>query len=161
VAAEPAGTIENVIGATLGSPVRRGEPITDARLRGATLLAQAGRDLRAVVIRLGGPTAGWLRSGDRVDVVAGGSASGLPGEALSPRVIASDTLVLAVGSADAAAAGDGSTALGLGDTSGTGGTAAPGEGDLVVLAAGPSQAVALAAAGVGSPLNVVIRPPDR
>jgi pilus assembly protein CpaB len=126
----PAGAIGHAAGRTLSGPVRRGEPLTDARLRSGGLLddhdpaavATPVRLADAAVIRL-------LHIGDRVDVLAARAEGPLPA-----RTIAAAVPVVAV--------------------------PRPGpetdEGALVVLRTGREQAAALARASVDSRLSVTI-----
>jgi Flp pilus assembly protein CpaB len=86
----PDGLPGDVVGRTLASPVRAGEPITDVRLVGAGL-ADAHPDLTAMPIRL--PDLGGvalLDPGDRIDLVATDPQAG------GSRVVAAGALVLAV-----------------------------------------------------------------
>lgn len=96
----PSGVVStDSVGRTLASPLRRGEPVTDLRLVGPTLL-EGHPGLRAVPVRL--PDAGMvalLTVGDRIDLV---SADPQGGGAV---VVAADVLVLALpqeGSGEAA-----------------------------------------------------------
>lgn len=69
-------------GRVLGSPVRRGEPVTDARLVGPGLLAAAPARTMAVPVRVAEPAAlALLRPGDEVSVLAGPDLGGLGGAA--------------------------------------------------------------------------------
>jgi Flp pilus assembly protein CpaB len=92
----PDGAIAEAAGAVLAAPVRRGEPITDARLVGAGLTT-AHPGLVALPVRLpDGAMAGLLEPGDRVDlyaVAAAGDAEASSGEATR---VAAGVLVLAV-----------------------------------------------------------------
>jgi Flp pilus assembly protein CpaB len=66
-------SVDSVVGRMLAGPVRRGEPLTDARLVGPSLLARAGLGpgVVATPVRLADPgTAALLRPGDRVDLYA-------------------------------------------------------------------------------------------
>ena len=94
--AVPDGAVEAAAGAVLAAPVRRGEPITDARLVGPTLTA-GHPGLVALPVRLpDGAMAGLLEPGDRIDlyaVAASGDAGESAGEATR---VADDVLVLAV-----------------------------------------------------------------
>jgi Flp pilus assembly protein CpaB len=94
--AVPDGAVDSAAGSVLAAPVRRGEPITDARLVGASLTAgQPG--LVALPVRLpDGAMAGLLEPGDRIDlyaVAASGDGSASSGEAGE---VAHGVLVLAV-----------------------------------------------------------------
>ncbi|MFC9977017.1 Flp pilus assembly protein CpaB [Spirillospora sp. NPDC127200] len=115
-------------GRTVAGPMRRGEPLTDARLLGEGLLRGHAPDTVAAPVRIADAGAArLLRPGDRIDVLA----TTPPGDALAPprasaRPVATAIPVLAVPTA--------------GDAPQPGGA-------LVVLAADRSQAAALAAAG--------------
>jgi Flp pilus assembly protein CpaB len=132
---EPAGAV----GRVPVEPVRAGEPLTDARLLGPSLVAGyggGGLDVVAVPVRIADAgAAALLRAGDRVDVLA---APTEPGAGLSARVVAAGVPVVAVPAARDA---------GLD------------EGGLVVLATTPEVAAVLARAAVTSRLSVTIRPP--
>lgn len=100
--AVPEGTLGRPAGHVLASAVRRGEPITDARLVGASL-ATAHPGLVALPVRLpDGAMAGLLEPGDRVDLYAvaatGDANAGDNGNAASTgsRRVAGQVLVLAV-----------------------------------------------------------------
>jgi Flp pilus assembly protein CpaB len=129
----PAGAVTamgQVLGRTTTGPVRAGEPITDVRLVGASLLdGYPGRV--AAPVRVGDPGAvGLLRIGDRVDVIAADPQGG--SDAV---VVAQAVPVLALPRAE-------DTALA--------------SGGLVVLAVGDETARTLAAASVSSYLSLVI-----
>jgi Flp pilus assembly protein CpaB len=70
----PAGALaaaRQAVGQRLSGPVRRGEPITDARLLGLGLATGLSPESVAVPVRLAdGGTAALLRPGDRVDLLA-------------------------------------------------------------------------------------------
>lgn len=86
----PDGLVGDPSGRLLASAVRRGEPLTDARLVGPTL-AEGHPGLVPTPVRL--PDAAMvalLRSGDRVDVLAADPQGG------PTVVVAADALVLAV-----------------------------------------------------------------
>lgn len=134
----PAGALppgESLAGARTSGPVRRGEPLTDVRLVGPGLLAASGDpDLMAVPVRLADvASAGLLRPGDRVDVVAAGTAPEGAGDA---QVVAAGVAVLSVPQQEPAA-----------------------EGALVVLAVSRSTALRLASAAVTSRLTAALRQP--
>lgn len=66
----PAGLVADPTGRTLATPVRAGEPVTDVRLLGESLLA-AYPDLVAVPVRLPDPVAvSLLRPGSLIDLFA-------------------------------------------------------------------------------------------
>lgn len=122
-------------GARVAGRVRKGEPLTDARLLGAGLLGSDAADdgLVAVPVRLADPaSAALLRAGDRVDVLAAAA----DGAQESAPLAAAGVRVLAVPVPDAEL-----------------------EGGLVVLATTPATAARLAAAAVSSRLSVVLRAP--
>jgi SAF domain-containing protein len=71
----PTGRLATAEGRRLASPIRAGEPVTDARVVGPGLLADQAAGTVAMPIRLGDPAAGTLvRAGDRVDVLVSSSA---------------------------------------------------------------------------------------
>jgi Flp pilus assembly protein CpaB len=128
-------------GRLLTSPVRRGEPITDVRLVGPSLLSEPG--LVAVGVRIADAgVAALLRAGSVVDVLVAAAGDGFdrpvgPGTA---EVVAGRVRVLAV---------PGGTRASLGGT---------GDGALVLVAATEAQAARLAAAGATGRLSVALRP---
>ncbi len=86
--------VDDVVGATLAGPARRGEVLTDVRLLGPRLAnAAAGADARIVPLHLvDSALPELLRAGDVVDVLASG-----PSEAASaPHVVATDAVVVLV-----------------------------------------------------------------
>ncbi|MFT4289513.1 SAF domain-containing protein [Nocardioides sp.] len=88
----PDGATAEPAGETLAAPLRRGEPVTDARLVGAALAAEPGQV--AVPVRLpDAEMAALLDPGDRIDLLAvDPSANGPAGAAQ----VATGVLVLAV-----------------------------------------------------------------
>ena len=85
----PDGTVSDAAGRVLGGAVRRGEPITDARLLGSGTAAPDG--LTAVPVRLpDGAMAALLDPGERVDLYATDPSAG------GTTLVARDVLVLAV-----------------------------------------------------------------
>jgi Flp pilus assembly protein CpaB len=132
-------TIAVARGATLVSAVRRGELITDVRLLGSGSLERLGPGLVAAPVRIADPeSAGLLRPGSVVDVLAAGAADGASaGEA---RLVAAAVRVLTVPRAPG---------RGLG--------ASVGEGALVLVATTSSTAQRLAGAAVAERLSVVVR----
>jgi len=138
--AVPAGALEPgaaVLGRLLAAPVRRGEPLTDVRLLGPSLLAALDRPgLVAVPVRVadGAAAAAVTRPGDVVDVLATGDLTGA-GPTAPPQVVAAAVTVLAVPPHD-----------GSGDDAG-----------LVVVAVTPAQAAALATAADARRLSLVLR----
>ncbi len=120
------------VGRTTVGPVRAGEPVTDARLLGRSLLAGYPGAVAAPV-RIGDPgAAGLLRVGDRIDLIAAD-----PQGRTGPRVLAHDVPVLALPHRDA---------------SGTDLVS----GALVVVAVPEPTAQDLAAAAVSSFLSLTI-----
>ena len=119
------------------SPVRRGEPITDARLVGPGLLSDSG--LVAVGVRIADAgTAALLRTGSVVDVLAAAPGDGFdrPVGPATAEVVAGGVRVLAV---------PGGRRSGL-------------DGALVLVAATEAQAARLAAAAATGRLSVALRP---
>jgi pilus assembly protein CpaB len=132
----PAGAA--VVGRLLAGPVRRGEPLTDVRLLGPSLLgALRPRGLVAIPVRVadGAAAAALVRTGDVVDVL-GTLATPVDSAVPASTPVATGMRVLAVPTRDGAADGDG--------------------GGLVVVAATPQQAAALAAAAGVERLSVVL-----
>jgi len=168
----PAGVVVGTVGRRLAGAVRRGEPLTDVRLRGPGVLAGQDPSTRAVVVRLATSTAGLVRPGDRVDVVAVGAAGALsagdgsgdgqsdgPGTAgAGARIVAEDALVLDGPTAGRAAEPDRSGhAVGSGWTAPLATSEPDGAGELLVLAVDRSTAVDLATASLTASLSVVMR----
>jgi len=131
----------NVLGRAVGSPVRRGEALTDARLVGPSLLAGLGSpaEVVAVPVRLADADAVRLvRAGDRIDVLAAVLDSVGGGPTSPVTVVAADALVLAVPVAAAGSAEDGS---------------------MLVVAVSPDTAKALALAATTARLSIALRGP--
>jgi Flp pilus assembly protein CpaB len=135
----PAGRLLSAGGRVLASPIRAGEPLTDARVLGPGLLTGLPTGTVAVPLRLSDPAAGRIvQAGDRVDVLTApgssvtASPTGSPAGVVAPSTqrLATDALVLAAAGgagsvADQAASQTG--ALGeLGGVGGIGGLAGPG-----------------------------------
>lgn len=139
--AVPAGSLRagtEVAGRLLAAPVRRGEPLTDVRLLGPSLLeALPERGLVAIPIRVadGPAAAAVIKPGDIVDVLE--TADPQAGGPRRSVTVASRVRVLTVPGPDDG--GDG--------------------GGLVVLAATPEQAGALAQASAAARLTVTIERP--
>jgi len=95
----PDGRIRDPVGRTLAAPMRRGEPVTDARLVGRSLTA--GRpDLVTMPVRLPDPAmAGLLHVGDAIDLLAADPQGG------PPSTVSRRCLVLALPAADASGSG--------------------------------------------------------
>ncbi|HSK26149.1 MAG TPA: RcpC/CpaB family pilus assembly protein [Jiangellales bacterium] len=126
---------EDVGGRVLAGPVRAGEPLTDVRLLGRSLLDGWGDALVATPVRVADEGAvALVRPGDRVDLIA----TDTMGEAQA-HVVAAGVPVLA-------------TPPGGEDVSFT-------EGALLVVASSREQAGRLAAAAVTSRLSLSLRPP--
>jgi len=138
VAAVPAGALRATIAVTgrlLAAPVRRGEPLTDVRLLGPSLLAALPQPgLVAVPVRIAdGPAAvAVVKPGDVVDILE--TADPSAGGPTRPTTVATRVQVLSVPQST-----DGADATGL-----------------VVLAATPAQAGALAQASAGARLSLTI-----
>ncbi|WP_026313815.1 SAF domain-containing protein [Actinomadura flavalba] len=67
----PAGTLDDATGRTLAGPVRRGEPLTDARVVDGNLLRGLPDGTVAAPVRITDADAARLvRPGDRVDILA-------------------------------------------------------------------------------------------
>lgn len=141
--AVPAGAarqVRSLLGRVVAGPVRRGEPVTDARLVGPGLTAGLGpQESAAVPVRLADPQAAALvRPGDRVDVLgtpveAGAAGAGRPTEAV--QVVAGVRVLAVLGGRDAT------------------------DGVLLVVAAAPAAARRLAGAAARQRLTVAVRPP--
>lgn len=155
--AVPSGAVDNPIGRVLASPARRGEPITDARLLGPGLLLSQPGTIRAAIVRLGSPTSGLVRTGDRVDVLAASGTASVATTSTSASVIADDVLVLAAppssGSEPSGTASGFDLAGPLAATSGDAGSMA----QSLVVAVDQATALRLVAAGGSASLSVVLR----
>lgn len=139
--AVPDDVARDPIGTVLASPVRRGEPITDARVVGPSLTA--GRPgLQAVPVRLGDPAAADLLAvGDRIDLY------------LTDPVSASTTAVVDGARVLALPAGPGRD---LGNTPGPkrgNGVTSGSNGRLVIVGVPPTTVTELAGAGSGGVLS--------
>jgi Flp pilus assembly protein CpaB len=123
------------IGMVLGAPVRRGEPLTDVRVLTINLLTASGAaDDLAVPVRVtDGPAAlALVKAGEHISVIASGDpGTGVAGPA---RTVVEDVRVLAV----PAHLTDDDTGL-------------------IVVAATPREAVALARIGDGDRISVAVR----
>jgi Flp pilus assembly protein CpaB len=150
---------DSPVGQILASPVRRGEPLTDRRFVGPSLLAGFGDGLVAVPVRLADPgVLAVLRPGDLIDVLAARPA-GDPTLADSPTgpdhasppglaaVVAAGVRVIAVPA----------TGANVEDSLGAASPVLGGDGALVILATTPQAAQRLAAAAVTSSLSAIIR----
>jgi len=97
----PSGHIRDPVGRQLAAPLRRGQPVTDTALLGASLV-QGRPDLVALPVRLPDTAmAELLHVGDEVDVVAADPQGG------PATTVARDALVLALPPPPADAAADG------------------------------------------------------
>jgi Flp pilus assembly protein CpaB len=124
------------VGRTTAAPLRAGEPITDVRLLGGSML-KAYPDAVAAPVRIGDPGAvRLLRVGDQVDVIA---ADPQTGEAATVAFRAPVVALPGEPGAGSALGGDGTTS-----------------GGLVVLAVSEPTARALAGAAVSSYLSLVV-----
>lgn len=123
------------VGAMLGAPMRRGEPLTDVRLVSPALLAWSGGDQSvAVPVRVSdGPAAlALVRAGEHISVIAAGDPA--DGVAVSAHTVVQDVRVLAV---PARPADDGAV--------------------LVLVAATPQEASALAEVPPGDRVSIALR----
>ena len=122
--------VSEAVGRLVTGPVRRGEPLTDARLLGAGLVDDPG--LVAAPVRLADTaTLALLHAGDRVDVLAASTDSDHAGEPAT--TVAAGLRVLAVPDQEETA-----------------------DGALLVLAATPAVAARLASAAVDARLSVTV-----
>jgi Flp pilus assembly protein CpaB len=123
------------IGVVLGAPVRRGEPLTDVRMLSVNLLAASGApDDLAVPVRVtDGPSAVVLvKAGELITVIASGDqGTGVAGPA---RTVVEDVRVLAVP-----------------------GHLTDDDSGLIIVAATPRQAAALARISVADRISVAVR----
>jgi Flp pilus assembly protein CpaB len=157
-AAASAGIVRSgLAGRVLAGPMRRGEPLTDARLVGSRLLSGYGPGLVAVPVRVADPaSARLLRPGDRIDVLAAPASTGELGDdetaALGsrPATVRARPLVSAVPVIAIPGAGGENK-----DGPGFGGTPSD-DGALIVVAARHEQAATLAGPAGGSRLSFVI-----
>lgn len=128
-------------GRTLGTPVRRGEVLTDVRLLGRSFLDSYGDDFVAAPVRIADAASVRLvRAGDVVDVLA--ARPGPDGSAANAaRLVAAATPVVTIPPA-------GDSPFGATDV---------GAGALVVVVTSADTAARLAAAAVTDRLSLVIR----
>lgn len=98
-----------VLGATLTSPTRRGEVLTDARLLGSRLAeVTAGPGARIVPLHLtDGALIDLVRAGDVVDVLAAPPADPAPNTPAVSKVVATDAVVVLVSPRQKAQSADG------------------------------------------------------
>lgn len=129
------GSSADAVGRAVASPVRAGEVLTDVRLVGPALVAGLTEGLVATPVRVADSgTAGLVRPGDRVDVLATPVSQDSAGQ--PTRTVASNVVVVAVPS--------------TGDSGFV-------DGALLVLATSPDEAAALAAATVTDRLSFTLR----
>lgn len=142
----------------LAAPVRAGEPLTDVRLLGPTLLDaySKGRELVAATVRLADPgELATVRVGDRIDVLAV-STDTAPAAHVVARAVPVIALPGAAGSEATGEATQNAPPLPA-DLGAIRATVADGSGGLVVLAVSPDVAAGLARAAVTARLSVVLR----
>jgi pilus assembly protein CpaB len=146
----PAGAyqhLDDVVGQTITGPMRRSEPLTDARMTGAAALIASNGLVEAPVRLADAGAAMLLHTGDVVDVLA----------AVAEPAVSADALAAAPttpGERMAAVVASAARVLAVPDLSGTDATGA--DGALVLLAVSPATARVLAAAAATSRLSVVI-----
>jgi Flp pilus assembly protein CpaB len=142
--------VAEVVGEVLAAPVSVGEPLTETRLRGATLLTGVPPGTVALPVRLADPGAAALVSGgDRIDLLAA-----VPGDgATAVRTVGSDLPVLLAPAATSAVSTepDGVALLGGSDA----GTDLL--GGLLVVAASPEQVPAIIGGASDGPLWLALR----
>lgn len=147
-AAVPAGAQrpgKSLAGRVLVGAVRRGEPLTDVRLVGRSLLTALDADgLVAVPVRMAdAASVALLQPGDLVDVLAAGSPGGLTAEGGAPAQPPSAAVVTRAARV---------LTVPIGGAEGIGG-----EGALVLLAVRPGIATDLARAAVTGRLSYTLR----
>ncbi|MFI7588798.1 RcpC/CpaB family pilus assembly protein [Spongisporangium articulatum] len=153
---EPGGLVPATTGRVLAGAMRAGEPVTDARLVGRSLLLGQPGGSVAVAVRLADAAgAALVRPGDRVDVLAA-RADG-ESAAASADPVASAALVLNVPAAQSDSAAEGGGVLGL--TRASGASAAEGASAVLLLAVDRATAARLAAAQADQLLSVALLPP--
>jgi pilus assembly protein CpaB len=151
------------VGRTLGSGLRIGEALTDARLVGPGLLAGRPADEVAAPVRIAdGEAAALLRPGDRVDVLQASGGDGTGGAGIEDLTAASgDQHGSAAASVAARTVVRHATVLARPSPAGSSGgllpEADPAAGGLLVLAVEENQAADLAEAAARGPLSVVLR----
>jgi len=157
----PSGLLPAPEGRRLASPLRRGEPVTDARLTGEGLLTGQSRNVLALPVRLADPASAELvRTGDRVDVLAG-DPQDTPVPSERAALLAEGVLVLATGApvpdaGSPAAPGAVASEAHGGVLSPLPAQEAPVTGS-IVLAVSRDAAARLAAAAGTRPLSVAVR----
>ena len=135
VGSAPDGLETHAVGRTLAGPIRRGEPVTDARLVAPALIAGYPGRVALPVRIADADVVGLLRVGDHVDLVAADPRSG------TASYVAVDVPVVALPAPDEQRVG--SSAAGV-------------TGRLVVVAAVPSDVDGIAGAAATDLLSVVI-----
>ena len=119
--------IADAVGHVLSGAVRRGEPLTDRRLLGRSILSAADRGAVASTVHIAdGDALALVEPGDHVDVLAAGDNA--PAAAIT---VATDVPVLSVGRSD--------------------------DGGYVVVASAPSTAALIAAAAAHDRLSLTLR----
>jgi Flp pilus assembly protein CpaB len=146
------------VGRAVGSGMRSGEPLTDARLVGPGLLAGRPHGEVASPVRIAdGEAAALLRPGDRVDVLQATAGDG-PG---SPAAATGRNPSAGAAGGAARTVVRHATVLARPGGAGTGGgllpEADPSAGGLLVLAVEEDEAADLAEAAARGPLSVVLR----
>jgi Flp pilus assembly protein CpaB len=98
-----------VVGATLASPTRRGEVLTDVRVLGNRLAeSTAGPGARMVPLHLAdGALLDLVRAGDVVDVLAAPAGDTQPGAPATSRVLATDAVVVLISAKEKIGTGEG------------------------------------------------------
>ncbi len=97
----PDGAVDSPVGEVLASPVRRGEPLTDARLVGQAAAAAPAGSVAAPVRLPDASAVALLRPGDRIDLVATDARRG------RTELVAAGVLVLTVPPVDPGASAAG------------------------------------------------------
>jgi hypothetical protein len=171
----PDGALTSPHGRVLAGALRRGEPVTDARLTGPGLLAGQPPGTVAVTVRLTDPAGLAMASTGRpIQLLGGpgadstaGAGQGTPGEADGvpaagrAELLAADALVLAVPAPTDAGAADGQPGGGLLSTATAGAVAAGGQsgsGVLIVAVDADTAARLVAAAGTRTISVAVVQP---
>jgi hypothetical protein len=97
-----------VVGSTLAGPTRRGEVITDVRLLGSRLAeSTAGPGARIVPLHLAdGALIDLVRVGDVVDVLAAPATTAPDNSHATPKVVATDAVVVLVSAKEKIQAAD-------------------------------------------------------
>ncbi|MFC4592217.1 Flp pilus assembly protein CpaB [Sphaerisporangium corydalis] len=129
----------SITGRVLAAPARRGEPLTDLRLLGPSLVDAYGPGMRATPVRVtDAGAARLLRPGDVIDVIA--STASWEDAAPNPLMARVAQAVTVIAIPNSTRPTDSMTE----------------NGALVVLATTPDQAARLAQAGTGSRLSITI-----